>query len=392
MVAIDAKTRAVLMKKERLFDATKSRTKERIMENVRMAIEKLQAAERELLDDVDIEFGENPFADFLSNEGDHTEEEVRSILSKEIPSNFGPSEESFCSLLKEIESFRSWQKKKKNEEKISPFKLIPQNLRCTSLTSSSATLMWDKVDCDCIYEIGLKAVSLGSDEMVYNSFEPTLTLHDLEQETKYFIHVRTVTSQNVGNCIWSNPVSIQTKNSFTDCVWMKCPDYVDENRKYSVDGKNLRIATKIGDGWSTIIGNTPLPLNKVVSWSIKVLKSRDNDGSCIDVGVAPSDINQNEDDTFKKCGWYFGCYGSRLWSGPPHYYDTKEYGPRKGRKGQYIHTGDTVSVVMDTAKGELSFALNGVNLGVAYEGIPLDKPLVPCVLLWYIGDSVELII
>ena len=44
---------------------------------------------------------------------------------------------------------------------------------------------------------------------------------------------------------------------------------------------------------------------------------------------------------------------------------------------------------MDTAKGELSFVLNGVNLGVAYEGIPLDKPLVPCVILGWDGDSVE---
>ena len=51
-----------------------------------------------------------------------------------------------------------------------------------------------------------------------------------------------------------------------------------------------------------------------------------------------------------------------------------------------------MGVVMDTAKGELSFVVNGVNLGVAYKGIPLDKPLVPCVLLYYQGDSVELII
>ena len=45
---------------------------------------------------------------------------------------------------------------------------------------------------------------------------------------------------------------------------------------------------------------------------------------------------------------------------------------------------------MDTTKGELSFVVNGVNLGVAYEGIPLDKPLVPCVILRHRGDSVEL--
>ena len=44
------------------------------------------------------------------------------------------------------------------------------------------------------------------------------------------------------------------------------------------------------------------------------------------------------------------------------------------------------------AKGELSFALNGVGFGVAFKGIPLDKPLVPCAVLYYEYDSVELII
>ena len=78
-------------------------------------------------------------------------------------------------------------------------------------------------------------------------------------------------------------------------------------------------------------------------------------------------------------------------SGPPHKYDEKEYGPRK-RNGEYVHTGDIVRVVMDTTKGELSFALDRVNLGVAYEGILLDKPLVPCVFLGWKGDSVELVI
>ena len=40
-----------------------------------------------------------------------------------------------------------------------------------------------------------------------------------------------------------------------------------------------------------------------------------------------------------------------------------------------------MGVVMGTEKGEISFVVNGVSLGVAYEGVPLDKPLVPCVLL-----------
>ena len=47
---------------------------------------------------------------------------------------------------------------------------------------------------------------------------------------------------------------------------------------------------------------------------------------------------------------------------------------------------------MDITKGELSFVVDGVNLGVAFDGIPLDKPLVPCVLFYWREDSVELII
>ena len=124
-----------------------------------------------------------------------------------------------------------------------------------------------------------------------------------------------------------------------------------------------------------------------------MLKSRNNNGSGIIVGVAPSGIDQNEDENTEKCGWYFHCYESTLYSGPPHNYKYpgKEDGPRK-EDGEYVHTGDSVGVVMDTAKGELSFALDGVNHGVAFEGIPLGKPLVPCVLLCYQEDSVELVI
>ena len=173
---------------------------------------------------------------------------------------------------------------------------------------------------------------------------------------------------------WSDKVVVMV----SPFSWKKCPSDVDKDRKYSVDKKNPRIATNIGGGWCTITGSTPLPLNKLTSWNIKILKSYNN-GWSIHIGVAPYNINQNENN-FDKPGWYFNCFDSTLWSGPPHNIRNKEYGPRKVL-GKYVQTGDSVGVVMDTTKGELSFALNGVNLGVAYEGIPLDKPLVPCVLL-----------
>lgn len=56
-----------------------------------------------------------------------------------------------------------------------------------------------------------------------------------------------------------------------------------------------------------------------------------------------------------------------------------------------MRTGDSVGIVMDMTKGDLSFVLRGENFGVAYTGIPLDRPLVPCVVLYNIGDSVEFV-
>ena len=162
--------------------------------------------------------------------------------------------------------------------------------------------------------------------------------------------------------------------------------------EYSVDDeKNSRIVTNIGGNWCTIIGNTPFPHNTVTSWSIKVHKSKDNDGNGILVGVVPFNINQDERGNCNKCGWYFGCWSSTLYSGLPHNYEWKEYGPRK-EVGEYVPNGDSVGVVMDTANGEVSFVLSRVNLAVVYKRISLDKALVPYLNLNKPGDSVKLAI
>ena len=39
----------------------------------------------------------------------------------------------------------------------------------------------------------------------------------------------------------------------------------------------------------------------------------------------------------------------------------------------------------------VSFAVDGTDLGIAYDNIPLEKPLVPAVVLGFGGDSVELV-
>ena len=295
-----------------------------------------------------------------------------------------------------VKAVKIKEKKSKNKE-------TPGNFRAVNNTETTAVeLSWSeprgvKEDKDILsYQVSVKKAGGGrlfnrnaERLLVTRGNETKLTARNLEMGERYEFRVRCKFRDGWG--IWGEKVTFLKENLLPkDSAWKKCPEDVDEDSKYSVDEKDPRIATKIGaDDYCTIIGNTPLPLNQVTSWSIRILESCNNDGGGIYIGVAPFDINQNENWNFDSCGWYFACWTSTLCSGPPHNYNKKEYGPRE-EDGEYVHTGDIVGVVMDTSKGELSFVLNGMNLGVAYEGIPLDKPLVPCVLLKYYGDSVEL--
>lgn len=214
----------------------------------------------------------------------------------------------------------------------------------------------------------------------------------LDPETAFRIKVKMVIGDKEGE--WSGETGEFTPKFEECCVWKECPDYVGENINYSVDERNAKVATKINDDYNycTVIGNVSVPSNKVTSWGVKILNSKKSDGKFIFVGVAPSDIEQNNGYNFSKHGWYLYCYTLKLFSGPPHNFVGEAYISRKGIDwGKYVHNGDSVGVVMDTGKGELSFKLNEEDLGVAYKGIPLDKPLVPCVILECEGDSVELV-
>ena len=138
-MAVDAETRGEIERQARLYDVEKKRVVTRIQDNVRMAKEKLEAAERELLEEVEAEFGENPFERLLAkidSENPPTDAEVKGVLDRGVPKDFGPSEESFRSLLKEIEAFKSWREKVVEKPSIT----APSNVRVQSATQDSITL------------------------------------------------------------------------------------------------------------------------------------------------------------------------------------------------------------------------------------------------------------
>ncbi len=281
---------------------------------------------------------------------------------------------------------------------------VPANITARSMTGDSVTLKWDEVKNAVAYQVEVDG------SLVWRTATgTTYTVRKLEAEVEHSFRVRAVreakeevknhsgeTRTAIRNKMseWSAPVTERTHEMpFESVQWVKCPDDLDEERKYTLGAENPKVVKKAGSEKVIIIGNAPIPVEKVTSWSIKVIASKEGNGKDIFIGVAPFDIEQTSDDDFGydavcKCGWFIDCYDSTLYSGAPHGYKNREYGP-KFEKGKYVHAGDTIGVVMDTEKGNLSFVLNGVKFGNAFSAIPTDSPLVPCVVLGCDGDSVE---
>ena len=158
-----------------------------------------------------------------------------------------------------------------------------------------------------------------------------------------------------------------------------------EGLNYTLD-KNGLIATKTGggDGWNcTIIGNKEIPKNKISSWKIRLSNFyiKNNTWNVL-IGIGPKNL-KNEQYFYKYC-WSFICGNSALSvkSG-----SETNYNNHRGK----LKLGDIIEVIVDRKKGDLSFAVNGVNYGLNNIKIPENDELFPVVLINDQGQTVEII-
>ena len=154
---------------------------------------------------------------------------------------------------------------------------------------------------------------------------------------------------------------------------------------YKVTNNGL-IATKIGkNDWNCVIfGDKEVPKNKISKWKIKIIQDKKNkDYSDIFIGIGPLLFKGNAQ--FDEC-WSIFSHGNKI--------------ALKMQKNQILNYNnhkenlkkdDIIEVIVDRKLGNLSFAINDINYGIACSTIPKEDIFYPTIGLYEKGLSVEII-
>ncbi len=127
--------------------------------------------------------------------------------------------------------------------------------------------------------------------------------------------------------------------------------------------------------WHSVIGDKILTKGKINKFKIKITKKTENGFlGGIKIGIAPGSINLEKRDNYE-LSWSIDALETR--------FINQGEVVRSLNNNKSLKEGDIIEVTADLIFGKLSFALNGQNLGVVYDSLPVDYDLVPFVELYY---------
>ena len=154
---------------------------------------------------------------------------------------------------------------------------------------------------------------------------------------------------------------------------------------YNISNNGLKASKTSNNGFNcVIIGDKEIPKDRISKWKIKINKNKNPSfGIDILIGIGPSIIKGNNPQNECWC----------ILSGTE-----SKVGLRiKGKALEYnnhneqLKEGDIIEVIVDRKLGNLSFALNGTNFGIACSTIPKDDILYPTIVLYEQGQNVEIV-
>ena len=156
-----------------------------------------------------------------------------------------------------------------------------------------------------------------------------------------------------------------------------------QGNNYNVTNNGL-LATKNkgGDAWNcVIIGDREIPKNKISKWKIKISTDVIINYSDYYIGIGPNNF---------KSKYYDECWS--LFN-----YGTIVNLQMKGKSSEYnnhkekLKKNDIIEVIVDRKLGNLSFAVNDNNFGIACSNIPREEALYPTVILYQQNHSIEIV-
>lgn len=247
--------------------------------------------------------------------------------------------------------------------------------------SSCAAFM--RLHGDAQYELQMRAPGEADFRTLYRGPATEHTVRELLPQTTYDFRCRVqlATGEAAPFCA---PVAVTTSTPPGGFQLRDGPNYMLDTSRMIVTKTST--AKECWD--ATVVAAAPLAPHTVHRWFVR-LRALHAPTASILVGVAPATIDQTQIGNGNKCGWYLFSGISSLWSGPPQRMRNRIlFGVTP------LRAGDAVGVILDTtgARGVLSFFITGHDWRVGYDDIPLDTPLVPCVILSEPNDCVEVVV
>ena len=149
----------------------------------------------------------------------------------------------------------------------------------------------------------------------------------------------------------------------------------NDDCELSNDNKQLK-KIKNHCSWKTIVkGNKILRKNSINVFKIRVINN-DIDKSGLYLGLARANHTFLWDPYKEE--WLMSCDCTQ------HNSEFRNF------KKKQIDEGDIVTFIVDLMGGNLTVKKNDITLGTIYD-IPLNEDLVPCVLIYYMGNEIEIV-
>ena len=146
---------------------------------------------------------------------------------------------------------------------------------------------------------------------------------------------------------------------------LQLPDYNNENNDNNNDNEELNDDIENED------------LNFIDDENIQDMEFNE------DQNLENQEINNKDvDNKYINHGWYFNCYDSTIYFDFPYEY--------KGKETKLKKVKDEIYIIMDMKQRNLKFKIDKDDQGEIYKDIPIDKSLVPAILLYDKDDSIEI--